>query len=450
MVKASSSRLSSVLSGCADTIVAQATANGSGALAIIRFSGPEIQAVAERLCPRLSVARPREAQLVALLGRDGREIDRGVCTPYAAPRSFTGEDMLEAVVHGSPWVVEEVIATSVSLGARRAVPGEFTQRAVANGKMDLVQAEGVNELVRAETRWQARLAREQMHGSLSGRISPLREKITGLRARIEASLDFVDQGVVLSDEELRGALGECIGAVRGLLASFVVGERVREGARVVIVGPPNSGKSTLFNALLARERAIVAPCPGTTRDVLEAGLDMGGVPVVLVDTAGVRSTEDIVEAEGVRRAEAAAAGADLVVLLRSADSPRETVELWGVEKDRILEVISKSDLLEVAPTGEDVMTASCVAEGGLAELREAIERIVLAPLQAHDGNVAINRRHKEALSRAQEHLERSLLAPREVAAEDVREAGEALEELLGLIDTEAVLDAVFASFCLGK
>lgn len=448
MAKAFSSGLSSDLSGGADTIVARATPAGAGALAVIRVSGPETRRLAKTLCPELDTEVPWRAALVQIRDGQGDMVESAVAISYRAPRSFTGEDMLELMVHGSRWIVEAVVGAALGAGARQAEPGEFTRRAVANGKIDLVQAEAVNEIIQAETAWQARLAREQLHGVLSREFLLLKESLIAFLAEVEGSLDFEEQGVAVDHAGLRRSQDECLARIDALVATVGAGVRVREGARVVIVGEPNSGKSTLFNALLARERAIVAETPGTTRDVLEAELEVEGVPVVLVDTAGIRQAEDPAEAEGVKRARNEEARADVVVALYGADGGVGPPDEETGGEQRRLNVISKADLIN--PGSEGVLAISCVTGMGLERLRDEIHRRVAAPVLGMEGAAAINARHAEALARAREHLEDIAALPLEVGAREIRAALGALEEVLGTVDDEDVFDVVFSAFCVGK
>ena len=407
MVTGFSSGLSSVLSGGNETIVARATPSGAGALAIVRISGSDAFAVAGKLCPGFGDPRPWRARRVSVVDPEGEPVDDAVAIGYRAPRSYTGEDMVELMVHGSTWVVDQVVESAIAGGARRASPGEFTRRAVANGKMDLVQAEAINELIHAETAWQARLAREQR----IGRLDEIRETIDRL------------------------------------LQTLRRGRRVREGMRIVIEGPPNSGKSTLFNTLLARERAIVTETPGTTRDSLEAHLDIEGVPIVLVDTAGIRNTADPVEREGVRRARQEVAAADLILSLRAVD--RAADEGWpipaGVPR---IDIGSKADLGERPPEGR--LMVSCHEGRGLAELRRRIHHAVVSEVEGGAGPAAVNFRHADILQRTRACVDAAAGAPGELAAMELRQGIGFMAELFGEVDNDQVLDVVFSSFCVGK
>ncbi len=451
MEMASSSDWSSALAGGADTIVARSTAAGPAALAVIRVSGPKTRAVAGRISPEVDFDRPWRARLVHIVGTGSLGRESAVAIPYAAPRSFTGEDMLEFMVHGSPFVVESVIGLITDAGARPAAPGEFTRRAVANGKMDLVQAEAVRDLVVAETAWQARNARQQLAGRLSHRLTGLRDQLVTLRARIEASLDFVAQGVTVDGQELHTRLEQCRRETGDLLATAAAGERIRDGVRVVIVGPPNSGKSTLFNSLIGSDRAIVAPTPGTTRDVLEADLELAGLRVTLVDTAGMRRSEDPVELEGVRRARAAVAEAGVVVELWPVDDPAPTEAAQTSPGVAVVRVRSKTDLAADGWQPADGWVAvSSVTPGGADALRLKLADAVAGEVPDLGGEVAIGERHRRALIRAAAELEGCDLATPELAAESLRWAADEVAELVGEVVAEDVLDEIFASFCIGK
>lgn len=440
--------LSSVLSGGRDTIVARATAAGAGALAVIRVSGPATERLALGLSPDINTTKPWRATRARLQNETGDFLEEGIAIFYRAPKTFTGEDMLELMVHGSPWVVNAVVTSIISLGARHAEPGEFTRRAVANGKLDLIQAEAINDVINAETGWQARLAREQLHGVLSKNITALREAMTLLLAKVEGSLDFEEQGAVLGDGGLTPAHKSCEEHIEALLGTISAGVRIREGARVVIMGAPNSGKSTLFNALLAQEKAIVTAQPGTTRDVLEADLEIEGLPVVLVDTAGLRKAEDPAEQEGVKRALEEEERSELVITLYAADGDGVASPGPDSADERYLKVISKADLADDRKTG--TLAVSCVTGEGLDQLREEIHRRVAAPVDALPQAVAINVRHSEALLAARRHIVAVPNLPLELAALEIRAALKSLDELIGAVDDDAVLDQVFSAFCVGK
>jgi len=449
MERVSSSGWSSALAGGADTIVARSTPAGRGGLAIVRLSGAATRAIISEVCPGVDFDLGWRASLVRLRGPGGEEIDQAVALPYPAPRSYTGEDMLELMIHGSPFIVGAVIDAVLAAGARQAEPGEFTRRAVANGKLDLVQAEAVNELASAETARQARQAQAQLTGILSREFAALRAGLVDLLAQLEGALDFGQHEIPYDRDAVTHGRDACLGRVHSLLATASAGRRIREGLRVVILGPPNSGKSTLFNRLSGHERAIVSPRSGTTRDVVETEIEVAGVRVVLLDTAGLGSTEDPVEREGVRRAQGAAAEADLVLLLWPVDGPDELPSApdSGVP---VVRVRSKWDLADDTPAEDGWRPLSCHSGEGVDELRAELAAVVSAGVDDLGGQVAVSNRHRLALTRAAEELETAELELPEVAAESVRGALAAARELLGEAVAEDVLDRVFSSFCIGK
>jgi tRNA modification GTPase len=427
-----------------DTIVALSSGALPSGVAVIRVSGPQTIAVLEHLSINLPV---RRHLTLAALRLDGQLIDTGLVAWMPGPNSFTGEDTAELQVHGSPAVVRTLIRSIAALpGLRLAAAGEFTRRAFLNGKLDLTEVEGLGDLIDAETETQRQQAVARLAGGLSQRVITWRETLLDARAEIEARLDFSDEGdvseelpasVVTSIEQLSTELSEAIESVgRGRI--------VREGLRVALAGPPNVGKSSLLNALSRSDLAIVSDEPGTTRDVREVSLDLGGRLVVLVDMAGLRSTESRAEAEGVRRAEAEIARADLVLWLVAPDvdplDPPLQEPLWTVG--------TKADL---APVRAHYVLS--VETGiGVPELLAALA--TFAETAAGAGAPALVSRERDllALQSAQAALDRFISdgATDEIAAEHLRQASLALERLLGRVDTEQVLERLFLSFCIGK
>ena len=450
MVKASSNGLSSDLAGGADTIVARATPAGRGALALIRVSGPRASACAARVCPDLSFDVGWKATLTTLRGAAGEALERAIATSFPGPRSYTGEDMLEVTVHGSPYLVEAAIEAFVAAGARPADAGEFTRRAVANGKLDLVQAEAVRDLVAADTAWQHRNARQQLAGALSAQFKRLRTALVSLLASVEASLDYEAQGVEACPGETEAELEECRGQLTALLATAGAGERLREGLRLVILGRPNAGKSTLFNHLAGTEKAIVSPHPGTTRDLVEADLDLGGVRIVAQDTAGLRSGGNEIEAEGHRRAQAAAAAADLAVVLWAMDAGGDPAPPAVPEGLPTILVRSKVDLSPGAAVESGWFGISCHSGAGLENFRGELLERVLGEVPDLGGAVAIAARHRRALEEAASELNSCDVECPDTAAENVRWALRAVDALIGEVSTDDVLDEIYSSFCIGK
>ncbi len=451
MAKASSRELSSALSGGADTIVARATATGRGALAVIRVSGPAAAPVAARVCPGIDFKKGWKTVLSPIHDVDGAVVERAISVAYPGPRSYTGEDLFEVTVHGSPVLVETVIAACLAAGARRAEPGEFTRRAVANGKLDLVQAEAISDLVAAETATQLRNARLQVEGVLSAEFRSLRDELIGLLGLLEASLDFEGQAVEVPETEIKEQQDRCLRRIKQLLETAAAGEKIRDGLRVVILGSPNTGKSTLFNYLCGVERAIVSPKPGTTRDVLEAELEIGGVRLVVQDTAGLRESGDLVEVEGHRRALGAAAAADLLVVMWALDDSGGLAPPTPPEGLPVISVRSKADKAPGHQAEEGWLRVSCASGEGLDALRRKISAVATAGVVDLGGAVAIAGRHRAALAVALDEIS-SVAAgqPAELAAENMRRAVAAVEGLIGGVSDEEVLDEVFGAFCIGK
>lgn len=425
-----------------DTIVALSSGAPPSGVAVIRLSGPKtsdlLRAVTGTLPePRKLTLRPIGA---------GSLLDRGLVAWFPAPHSFTGEDCAELQVHGSPAGVRAILKLLTSKGARLAEAGEFTRRAFENGKLDLVEIEGLGDLLEAETENQRRQALARFEGGLSQRIDGWRDQLLDLRAEIEARLDFSDEGDVA--DALPATFGDSITDLRadiaGALASVEHGRIVREGIRVALAGAPNAGKSSLLNALAKSDIAIVTDEAGTTRDVREVPLDIGGQLYILLDLAGLRDTDSKAEAEGVRRARQAIEHADITLWLVAPDI--DNVET--VPSDRHVRVGTKSDLGLV--TGVDVQVSASTGEG-LPELLGRIEAIGQT-LATGEPALLSRERDRAALDAATVALDaaaRQLAVP-ELAAESLRIASQALERLVGRLDPERVLDRLFASFCIGK
>jgi len=448
------------------TIFALATAPGRAAVAVVRLSGPGTRAAMRAIAGPLP--RPRRASLRVLRAPDaGQVLDQSLVLWFPAPGSYTGEDSGELHLHGGPAVVEGVIAALTRLGLRLAEPGEFTRRAFENGRLDLSQAEAVADLVDAETEAQRRQALAQLDGELARRHGAWREALIEALAVLEAAVDFPDEDLPAEIGEAAGPLlAEVIAGLDAALADRSRGERVREGYRVALIGAPNAGKSSLLNWLAERDAAIVTATPGTTRDVIEVVLDLAGFRVVIADTAGVRESGDAIEAEGVRRARAQAASADLrLLIIDGAADDGGWSEVRDLARPGDLCLVNKTD----RPAGQAAIGASAWARGaglevygvslstgaGLEALRPALTARVTAALSGAEFPAATRARHRRDLRAAREHLARAVtaldLAPEvELAAEDVRLAARCLARVGGRIDPEDVLDRVFARFCIGK
>ncbi|HTI03608.1 MAG TPA: tRNA uridine-5-carboxymethylaminomethyl(34) synthesis GTPase MnmE [Acidisoma sp.] len=437
------------------TIFAPMTAAGRGAVTAVRLSGPATAAAIIALGG--SLPRPRTASLRRLRDGTGEVLDEALVLWFPAPHSYTGEDAAELHLHGGRAVLEGVTEALLALGLRFAEPGAFSRRAFLNGRMDLLQAEAIGDLVMAETAGQRRQALRQMEGALGRVYEDWSNRLAGVLAHQEALIDFPDEDL---PAEVEQALIRTIDILSAEIATHLAdgrrGEKMREGLVFVIQGPPNAGKSTLLNALAGREVAIVSPLPGTTRDALEVQLVLGDAPVTLIDTAGLRETDDPVEAEGVRRACARAAQADLVLVLRSPDAPDERANApesqAGVhteDEPPRLTIMTKADL-GGQPDGAEIVVSARTGLG-MGELVERLSAIARAAT-ARAGPPALTRqRHRSLLAEAQENLTRAVaLDEPELRAEELRLALSALGGITGAIGVEALLDRIFGDFCIGK
>jgi len=444
-----------------DTIVAVATPPGMGALAIVRVSGPAAFTIAQNhIKPWPSDART--AQLSTVHNLD-EVLDRSLVTLFRAPNSFTGDDTVEISTHGGYLVPASIVAALLSSGARQALPGEFTRRAVLNGKLDILQAEAVGDLIDARSHAMQHAALGQLDGGLSRRLLQLREDLIGLESLIAYDIDFPeeDDGPV-PREKIESAIAKLVTSLEALLATAPAGELIREGAVVVIAGPPNAGKSSLFNSLLGKSRAIVTEIPGTTRDALEAVIDSGTWPLRLVDTAGLRDTVDPIELLGIEVSERYLAGA-AVVLACAEDSDGLDQTIDSVSQKSSALVIGVRTKADLAVPGNSlnqngVIQVSAHSGEGLQGLLDAINDAIASKYgeAAPDIPMLTRARHRQALTSAlaeitqfqQAWREEKLPAP--VASVHLRAAIYALEELIGAVDVEDVLDRVFSSFCVGK
>jgi tRNA modification GTPase len=445
-----------------DTIVAVATPPGRGAIAVLRMSGPNAQSIAKRHLTPWPKA-PRVATLCRVTSDDGTLLDQTLVTFYPAPRSYTGEDVVEIATHGGIVAPTLIMATLIGSGAREALPGEFTRRAVLNGKLDLVQAEAIGDLIDAGSRAMHSAAMRQLDGGLSQRINALREKIINVEALIAYDIDFPeeDDGPIDRDRVAQGIV-DVISSLDALLATAPIGEVIRAGAVVVIAGPPNAGKSSLFNALLGAERAIVTEIPGTTRDALEAVIDAGPWPIRLVDTAGLRETHDVVERIGIEVSTRYLASADVVLACGETEAMvDETVQaITPLTQAPILRVHTKADRISLPEgTGEgDTLYVSATSGEGLSALLTRINTVIAdkygqAPV---DAPILTRERHRYAITAARnemaefERVWREEVLPPSIAAVHLRTATHALEEVVGAIGVEDILDRLFQAFCVGK
>ncbi|HYB98349.1 MAG TPA: tRNA uridine-5-carboxymethylaminomethyl(34) synthesis GTPase MnmE [Candidatus Limnocylindrales bacterium] len=447
----------------ADTIVACATPPGRGAIAIVRLSGPDCRTIADRIFRPTRAGSWRGWQMRHGTIVAERPIDEALAVFFPAPRTYTGEDMLELQCHGSPLVVEQVLQAAMTCGARAAEGGEFSRRAVLNGRMDLLQAEAVADLIDARISAGARAAWEQLQGALSRRMMEIRSRIVAVLADVEAHVDFSDDE--LPDENWpnrRAAVAEIAADIDALLAGFDAARRHREGLRVVVTGRPNAGKSSLINRLLGSQRMIVTDEAGTTRDVVEETVDLGGLALVLTDTAGLRDSSSIAENEAVSRARRAVDEADIVLYVVDASrpvAPQDLAWLSQLAGRPHLLVQNKSDLPAMAGRGAvcDGVTAvatSALTGQGCEELAERLKHLTAQLLEAQP--TCISRvRHRTALADVRASLNAACAAmERETAAEiaalELRTALHALASLTEPTDNEEVLDVIFAEFCIGK
>ncbi len=441
------------MSGDSDTIVAAATPPGRGGIGIVRISGPATRAIAESMLGQ--VPQPRHADTAVFADADGRAIDTGLALFFPAPRSFTGEDVLELHGHGGPVVMDLIIRRAVELGARPARPGEFSERAFLNDKIDLAQAEAIADLIGAGSAAAARAALASLAGEFSREITSLTTQIMELRVFVEAAIDFPDEDVEFLDSPaVRGRLSGVAESFERVGRAANQGRALSEGLTVVIAGRPNAGKSSLLNALAGHDAAIVTGIPGTTRDLLRERIEIDGLPIHVIDTAGLRDSPDVIEEEGIRRARAEMRRADLVLyVIDSAAGPLRG-ELEAIANDPpVVAVWNKTDIA-APPAGHSGIAISALTGAGLPALRERLK--AAAGYRAGDTGVfSARRRHLDALTRAERLVQSAAarLAERaafELVAEELRLAQRALGEITGEVTSEALLSAIFSGFCIGK
>ena len=457
--------------GSPDTIAAIASALGRGAIGVIRVSGPLVPQIAAGLLGGLPA--PRQAQFSSFLDAQGRSVDEGIALYFPAPRSYTGEHVLELQGHGGALVVDMLLQRLLELGCRMARPGEFSERAFLNGKIDIAQAEAIADLIDAGTAAAARAAVRSLQGEFSARIADLKSRITGLRAYVEAAIDFPDEEIdFLSDNALRERLAAVFAGFESITVAARQGALLREGLNVVIAGKPNAGKSSLLNKLAGDEVAIVTDVPGTTRDVLRQQVHLDGLPLNLVDTAGLRATVDVVEVEGVRRARNEMARADRVLYIvdavdamAAAGAGDTDSTAWAKDLEQlpagvpVTVVFNKIDLTG-SPARLDEESApprvflSARTGAGLDLLRTHLKAAV-GYRETESGALAARRRHLDALNRARQHVQNaadtlSTTRAFELFAEDLRLAQHALGEITGEFTSDDLLGEIFGSFCIGK
>jgi tRNA modification GTPase len=461
-----------------DTIAAIATPLGEGGLAVIRISGPQALAVADQCFAPAgkSSLKPSAAPTHTIhfghVQRDGQTVDEVLVSVMRAPRTFTREDVVEITCHGGILPAKLVLDAVLAAGARLAEPGEFTRRAFLNGRLDLAQAEAVADLIHSRTELALRAANEQLAGKLSQRINELRDQMVKTLAHVEAHIDFPDEDIAPDTRgQLIARLEHGLAFMADLLRTANEGRILRRGIRAAIIGRPNAGKSSLLNQLLGHDRAIVSPIPGTTRDTIEETANIRGLPVVFIDTAGLREARDEIEVEGIRRGRESLASAEFILHILDASEPLTTAdELFLAEfthKKRIL-VWNKIDLLAPrqppsfppspipSPTDSMTVSVSCLTGHGIEALKDAIKALAWSgEIKAEMLQVMINSRHQDALQRASAATLRTVEALRseqtlELVALDLRIAVNAIGEIVGKTTTEDLLDMIFSQFCIGK
>ena len=445
-----------------DTIAAISTPPGRGGIGIVRLSGPDARAIAEQLVRLRQPPDHARARLGDVIDEDAARIDEAVLTFFAGPNSYTAEDLAEIAAHGSPVVLEFLLRRAIDLGARLAEPGEFTQRAFLSGRLDLTQAEAVRDLIEAQTLTQARQAASQMGGALSRRVAPAKQSMVELIALLEAGIDFAEDDVAVTPgAEIARRITEIAAPLRALEASFARGRIVHDGLTLAIVGRPNAGKSSLFNRLVERDRAIVTATPGTTRDLVTERISLDGIPLELVDTAGLRDTPEEVEQLGIARSREALADAALVLVVLDATQPLNDEErkvLAALEGRSALIAINKSDLADAdqhlpehAPAA---LRTSALTGDGIGALRERIVELATGGAASEPGMLT-SMRHHRAVATALEGLDDAARAnqsaiPHEMILIDLYRSLWALDSLTGQTTPDDVLNLIFSTFCIGK
>jgi tRNA modification GTPase len=448
-----------------DTIVAIATPPGRGGIGVVRLAGPEARTIAGpmlRLKHELAAGRAVFGEVIE--PDSGERIDEAVVTFFAKPHSYTADDVIEISAHGAPVVLRHIVELATSRGARLAEPGEFSMRAFLNGRIDLTQAEAVRDLIESQTLYQAKVAAQQLEGALSRRLQPIKRKLVELVAVMEAGIDFAEDDVsVLPAAQILSRLEEVLVPLEQLRASFAYGKIVHEGLTLAIVGRPNVGKSSLFNRLVERERAIVTATPGTTRDLVTETVALGGIPIKLVDTAGIRHSTDEAESIGIRKSYEALSEADLVLVVLDSSQQlsaedRELLEVGG--KRRAMAIANKSDLApNVQPdiAGMKVFSTSAITGEGIDALREAI----LEEISGHsvrgeqETGFLTNIRHQRLVEESLSSIEVACQAvkrniPHEMIMLDLYGALRPLDAITGETTTDDILNLIFSSFCIGK
>ncbi|MGO4517872.1 tRNA uridine-5-carboxymethylaminomethyl(34) synthesis GTPase MnmE [Terriglobus sp. 2YAB30_2] len=439
-----------------ETIVAIATPPGRGGIGIVRISGPEARSIAEPMLHLRAPMEPGRARFGDLLDEDGSRLDEVVTTYFAAPHSYTSDDVVEIAAHGSPVVLEMILRRAIAAGARLARPGEFTERAFLSGRLDLTQAEAVRDLIEAQTLHQARVAAQQLGGALAERVRPVKDALVKLIAALEAGIDFAEDDVdVMPQQAILDALKAVHAPLVELAASYAQGRLVREGVTMAIVGRPNAGKSSLFNRLVERERAIVTAAAGTTRDLVTERVSLGGIPVELVDTAGIRESSDEAESIGIRKTREAMADADLVLLVLDATQTLTDEERAWMEELQQREAIVVWNKIDIAATAGEGIEVSALTGEGIGDLRDLLLAKLKTGAVTSETAMLTNLRQQHAVQQAIDGLDAAVTAagagiPHEMVLLDIYGALRGLDELTGATTADDVLNLIFSSFCIGK
>jgi tRNA modification GTPase len=428
----------------------------------VRISGSDARAIAEKILrfPQRTEWRPWSASLAELVDPEGHSIDHVVVTYFAAPRSYTADDVVEISCHGSPVVLRYALERACAHGARLAEPGEFTLRAYLNGRIDLPRAEAVRDLIDATTLYQARIAAQQAEGSVSRRLAPVKEQLLELIALLEAGIDFAEDDIsVAPTQEILRRIDPVLSSVRALIASFVYGKLVHEGFTLAIVGRPNVGKSSLFNRLLEQDRAIVTDLPGTTRDLVSETASLDGIPVRFVDTAGIRAGQDLVENLGIARSYQAMADADMTLVVVDLSAPLEAEDRELIERaqaqGKALVAGNKSDLPRRAELAVGLSVSALTGEGVSDLRRSIVDAIAPRGRLEQEGGFITNLRHEQLLKEAGEALEQartaaSLGIPHEMLLLDLYAALRPIDGITGATTADDILNRIFSTFCIGK
>jgi tRNA modification GTPase len=446
-----------------DTIVAISTPPGRGGIGIVRLSGPAARTIAEPLIKLRHPLAPAKARFAEILDNTGETLDEAVVTWFEKPHSYTSEDIVEIAAHGSPVLVDHLLRQCLAAGARLAEPGEFTQRAFLSGRLDLTQAEAVNDLIEATTLHQARIAARQLGGSLSRQITPIKQQLTNLIAALEAGIDFAEDDIdLVPTNEILAQIQSIQNQLTVLEQTSSYGRIIREGFTLAIVGRPNVGKSSLFNRLVQRDRAIVTATPGTTRDLVTERVSLEGVPVELIDTAGLRDSNDEAESIGIAKSREAMAEADVVLLVLDATAPlheEDESAIATLAARPFLIVINKNDLVRVPklPNSDSytILETSALTGAGVPELRRAILSRLISETPSAETALLTNLRQQQAVSDALAALKRAqqgliAIIPHEMILLDLYETLQSLNALTGITTNDDILNLIFSRFCIGK